>query len=495
MQALVMLAMLLGYYEFVRTYAAGIDTIEQTNAVAPCLFVLIMSFTAYRCIRARETTIWSPVFLFPVQSAVFFGLGPLVEVFGNPVTIDFLNRGAIDMRPDELLRSHVLSTLGIFFVMLGMWVHMLLFPNRWRRSANVGRQSSPIAKRVPFDPAYVALALILFGGTFRHLVIMPAQWGMIDLTVAGVLTALGSIVDVGFGLLAILIARGRKSLLIVFVVLWPAHVFLTVLSFAKSAIIIALLFPVIGFFAGNRNIKRLAVRLALVAIVFAVSQDWVHHGRAIVLERTQTINEADYSERLEILFDYAVNRRAYEQEGDARQGWWTRLNFSRVQAFAMTAYDTGRPCNSLSTAWMHFIPRAIWTEKPILYGPGLAFYETVTGNSLKSFLGLSIYGDLYWQFGWTGLALGCFAIGLLFSMLAWRSLSIMETDDFMRVPLVLIAFEIAALSPNKFVVNGLVGPMPIYIAYSVGIAFAYLIYASSSKRGGILLPGAKQTKS
>ncbi|MEO1406534.1 MAG: hypothetical protein AAFV54_08590, partial [Pseudomonadota bacterium] len=364
-------------------------------------------------------------------------------------------------------------------VMLGMWTHMSVFPGKWTVAGN-RRGQRVVTKRAPFDPLYVALAFILFGGIFRHLILMPALWGMIDVVVAGVLSSVGAIVDVGFGLLAILIARGRRTLLPFFALFWPAHVFLTVLSFAKAEILIALLFPVIGFFAGNQNIRRLTTRLIIVGIVFGVSQEWVHHGRAVVFERTQTINEADYGERVEILFDYVINNGESDLVQDERQGWWTRLNYTRVQSFAMTAYDNGRPGDTLASAWMYFIPRAIWSEKPILVSPGKAFYETVTGRNLNTFLGLSIYGDLYWQFGWNGLILGSFIIGILLSMLSWRSLSIMETEDFFRIPLVLIAFELAAISPTSFVVNGIIGQLPIYVAYSIGVSCLYLVLRSKS---------------
>ncbi|MEO0882824.1 MAG: hypothetical protein AAFY34_08805 [Pseudomonadota bacterium] len=474
-QALFMLLALVAGYQCVRGIFPDAETIRYANAAFPCIFISILLHTAYRCIRSRQATIWSPVFLVPVQSAVFFGFGPLVEVFGNDATIDYLNYSIIGMRPHELLRSHLVSTVGVACVMFGMWIHMVTHRTRWSFGGTAPHRRSGPLQRSPIDPTMVAFALIAAGGLFRHLLLMPAQWGMIDVVIAGVLTSLGAIVDVGFGLLAILIGRGRKGFIPAFLLLWPAHVFLTVLSFAKTEILIALLFPVIGFYAGNKNIRRLIVRLALVGIIFAASQEWVHHGRAVVFERTQTITDADYGTRTEILFDYIATPKQAVPIEDARQGWWTRLNYARVQSFAINAYDSGSPGDTLSTAWMYFIPRAIWAEKPILVSPGKAFFETVTGLNIQTFLGLSIYGDLYWNFGWLGVFVGCPLIGVLFAMLSWRSLRIMETEDFLRVPLVLITFELAAISPTEFIVNGILGLLPIYTAYAIGISVLYLV--------------------
>ena len=123
---------------------------------------------------------------------------------------------------------------------------------------------------------------------------------------------------------------------------------------------------------------------------------------------------------------------------------------------------------------MYFVPRAIWPEKPILVGPGLAFYETVTGRAAQTFLALSIYGDLYWNFGWSGIWIGCPLIGWLYAMVAWRSHQYIRANDFVRMPLVLMAFELAALSPTKYIINGIIGALPIYIVYLLlinGVSF------------------------
>jgi hypothetical protein len=101
-----------------------------------------------------------------------------------------------------------------------------------------------------------------------------------------------------------------------------------------------------------------------------------------------------------------------------------------------------------------------------MIGPGRSYYALVTGREgARSFLGLSIYGDLYWQFGWWGILLVCPLIGGFFAMITIRSLQAISTREFILFPTVLIGIQISMLGPTKYMINGIIGPIPIYIAY------------------------------
>ena len=132
----------------------------------------------------------------------------------------------------------------------------------------------------------------------------------------------------------------------------------------------------------------------------------------------------------------------------------------------MDAYDNGASYITLDRAWMYFIPRAIWPSKPILYGPALDFYRLLSGRAeAVSFLGLSIYGDLYLQFGWGGVFVGCILFGWLLGITASRAIQAVRSREFAMLPFVAMALELALLSPNKFILSGVIGPLPIMIFY------------------------------
>ena len=155
---------------------------------------------------------------------------------------------------------------------------------------------------------------------------------------------------------------------------------------------------------------------------------------------------------------------------------WTRLKLSGPQVSAMELYDAGFRNRTLNTAWMYFIPRVVWPDKPILYGPGLQFYRQLTGREdAVSFLGLSIYGDLYWQFGWLGVLVGGVLFGWVLGVTSALALRAIRSENFIMLPFVMMALDLAITAPNKYVINGVIGALPIMIAY-------YLLFSNFSKR-------------
>lgn len=441
---------------------------ELVNALAPLYFVAILIWLSHSTAKRVPEAIWSPAFWLPLQSAVFFGFGPLVEIFGNEATRDSLSTHILAVSTEELTRSNQLSTLGVSALLFGLWLHMQLYPRVWKAPLVKNRNSQPLVR-----PETLALAFVLVGGALKYFLLKPAQWGTLDYVVAGAVTGLSGIVDVGFGIMAYAIASGKSVFKIVFWVLWPIHFFLSWLSLSKFEIISAMLMPAVGAFVANRDLRRLSIYLAAMVLVFIAAQPWVHFGRAQILTTSGNIDEANYSERIEILERYSFHTDGLFSSVEERQGWWTRLSFAGPQVFAMKAHDAGSDYSSLGSAWMYFVPRAIWEDKPIMVGPGLEFYRQVTGNQQgQSFLGLSIYGDLYWQFGWLGVILGGGAIGWIFAMMSFRSIAAVRNREFIMMPAVALALEMALLGPNKYVSNGIIGSLPIYIAYLVAANIA-----------------------
>lgn len=236
---------------------------------------------------------------------------------------------------------------------------------------------------------------------------------------------------------------------------------------------------------------HLALRLFLVFLVFAVSQSFISDARVQVFERTGTFDQANYIDRAEIILDVlgAELASAGSSDEDRRQGWWTRLSYANVQAEAIRLREQGYRHSSIDEVWMYFVPRAVWPDKPILGQHGLVFYRLVTGREdAQSFLGLSIYGDLYWQYGWAGVVIGGSLIGWLFAMLASRSISAMRRREFILLPFVLLALNMAILGPTGFVTSAIIGPLPMLIAYYVS---ARLIVRAIRGRAGSSLTEAQ----
>ncbi len=433
-----------------------------------------MLVAAVRIVRHCPEAIWAPSFWILMNSAVFYGIGPLVEVYGNPSTRAALLYSELAVSPSELTRSNLLSASGITCLISGFWLHVCANPGKWKAVAS----SQPLARSY-ISPIHVAIAFVVGGAILRYLFIKPAQWGMIDMVIPGVLTSVAPILDVGFGIMTYLAVRGSPRLRCAIAICLPIHLLLTLLAMSKMELVIALMFPALGAYLGNRSLSRLAIMLAVIAYVFVPAQNLVHIGRAAILEKSGTINDAGYLERIDIVIDY-ISRQpdpvplSYGDE--QRQGWWTRLNFSGEQALAMALYDAGAAGSTLSNAWIRFIPRVLWPDKPIIRPLGAEFYNISVNRQGTSNLGLPIYGDLYWNYGWAGVIVGCLLIGWLFAAMSWRSIEALKKMEFIVLPAVLIAMLSAAQGLNNFVLDSIISRLPIYFAYlfSAGLLVKYL---------------------
>lgn len=130
----------------------------------------------------------------------------------------------------------------------------------------------------------------------------------------------------------------------------------------------------------------------------------------------------------------------------------------------MREFDAGRPGDTLGSAWIVFVPRLLWSEKPVGIGPGARFYKLATGRD-GTFLGLSVYGDAYWNFGWTGVIVLCSLMGGMIGLTSRLALYWLESRQVIYLPLIGLSMLSALLGPTKFFINGILAMIPLYLAY------------------------------
>lgn len=132
--ALVLLVPLLTLYLVMSVLLDASDGYEQVNGTAPLYFIAVLLDLSWRLSRACPESIWSSAFWLPLQSAVFFGFGPLVEVYGNEATKLALSGHALAINQEQLFRSNMLSTVGIACLLGGFWLHAVAKRRVWTRS-------------------------------------------------------------------------------------------------------------------------------------------------------------------------------------------------------------------------------------------------------------------------------------------------------------------------------------------------------------------------
>lgn len=472
------LVSLVFYYLIVQTFfLTSAAAIENANTIGPIALISMIAVTIYGTVRRFPVAVWTPYILYLIQSAIFFGLGPLVYKFGNEATLRWLEGGLLPITEFSLLKTNVLNTVAIASATIGFF--LISRTKRFRRP----KRASPTTEPKEIGLAALTIFFLIIGAFLKYLIILPYSFGMTSFVVPGSINNLANLYELGLSLVAYLSVK-KKTWRIVLWVLLPLHLSIVFLEFSKTSLIISLLLPALGAYLCHNSIKRLAIWGAAIFLLFYLVQPFIQYGRSEIFANTETIHRATLQERIEITRRFLQEQNALTAvEKDAAQVAWMRLAYAGPQAFAMQEYDEGRPGDSLKAAWIVFVPRAIWPEKPEGIGPGEDFYELVTGRR-GTHLGLSVYGDLYWQYGWTGVILLSSVMGVLFAYMSKSTLTWIHERQLIFLPAMLVSMLMALDGPTKYFINGILGGFVIYASY----IFAINVYLKSTRRRIIDVP-------
>ena len=196
-------------------------------------------------------------------------------------------------------------------------------------------------------------------------------------------------------------------------------------AYLRSAMLIPILAFSSGCVLGARSLRPL--RSAVMLPIYGAGLAFVAVFKAFGQLRTTMGAGAD---RIETL-----------RTAEAGGTWESVLAFvSRLTSFNqlsqvanLTERDGFYGGETLEYLGYAFIPRVLWPEKPVIAkGQWFAFqigraWEIETGRYTNS-INMTIPGELYLNFGWLGLAVGCFAVGAYF-MLVWRATRFWARDD------------------------------------------------------------------
>jgi len=428
------------------------------NTVLPLAITLGFGLMAIARVAAAPVLIWTPAVMFFVNMAVFAGVGPLVYVFGSEVTQAKIWSGAWALSPKELLATHALTLTGASAVMVGLW------------AGGFGAAKQPArAPRAWSAHSVPAAALVLFGigAIVRYGLLAPASFGGLELQIPGFVRNLRFLLDLGLALFAYLAVRRRGSWILLFWACFPPHLFFQLLEFKKSALAIALMLPVLGAFLANGKLRGLIAGGLLIGALVVALHPLVKQARAEMIALSGETFGASYTERVDILKALAAGTLAGtgpQAAGPQPQVGWIRLAYSAPQAIAMRSYDQGLARDTVSTAWQVIVPRALWPEKPDFTSLSAEFYTAITGGS-GTLTGATVFADSYWNFGWPGvLAIG-FVAGLFFAAMSRFAVAVVQARDFVLLPAVFLAMDMALRGMNGWVLTGLAGPLPVLLAY------------------------------
>lgn len=414
---------------------------HAANASLPAALGAACLWIGYRMVRNRPAALWTPLPWFLAAWAAYYGLGPLAYVYGTPETVAYMDTMyPVDER--TLLRTNMLNAVGLAAVILGA-----AFLSRVR--AGFAR---PTTHAAGDDPWRVALLFLVIGVPVKYLFELPYALRLVDYVLPGSVQYLGTFSGLAIVPLAVAAASGRRAAKPLFWLLVLAEIAVGLVMLAKLHIIKTVLLVFLGQYAVRPNLKRLIVTGLIVAVGYvAVLSPFVNFARTM-LDRASA---QDVAETASAVQAYAgEGRETLAEILPGVQGWWSRLAYANVQAFAMEQYDQGKPGWTFAMAGYVFIPRFLHDDKPIMT-PGIDFTYLIQGTDTSS-TGLGFVGEAYWNGGWPLVVLIGLFVGALFAVLGRFSVSAVRSRRWLYVPLVFQTIYLG-LRPDDWFVPAYIG--------------------------------------
>jgi hypothetical protein len=355
-----------------------------------------------------------PVFL-TVVAFVRFGLAPLPVYFNSKL----LNPYYRSVGYPELNRTFFLFVLG----MLAFWAGCRLYRQKWVESTS----AEPIASEAPSHVVLGwAVGFFLVGTGMKIYITRTYGWGYamsLDVYFAhlALLQTLMAIADVSIFALALMTIETcfhprssiRRVLLTIF---FLTEVFWGALSGMKLNVFRSFILVAVVVSIAKAKLEKKWI----VAILLAFVLIYPIQARYRSTLRSGTIDTREFG-----ALEHAGNTAA--QEASAQEsglsGWiesgWTLTvgRFDMLQAMAVTVSLDPWQVSQIQGDerwWMlpfyPFVPRFIWRNKPILVrGMRLSI---LLGAGSHTSTALTYPGDLYVDWGLSGILVGMFALGL-----------------------------------------------------------------------------------
>jgi len=429
------------------------------SAIALVAVTLLSGRAALNLLRRDSNSLWTPAVIYPVGTALFFGVGPMVVLFGTDATKALVSVGRYQITPEGLILTIFLTTIGVTFCLLGLVA---------------GLYSSGIKKDhhltpEPLSLSAIALTFFISGAVLKYGFVLPSEWGITEVVVPGALTNLGHMIDLSFAIMTFLALRKNKKWLLVFLLVWPVHIGISILTFEKREVMFAILLPAAGAYLAHRNWRRMVPWIVAAALAFTILQDVNTTARKVIKDRTGNISEADFVERVVLIQrivsgEYQLAQVSTAQLAEA-QLWWMRLDYSGAQLRAYQLYNQGIEGEWYQSLSEIFVPRFLWSDKPIKINPGRVFNRIVAANpEAQSNVGISIYADGYWQSGWFGTLLFSFIYGVILGGITRILYPKVVKRDLVYLPVIFLGMLTAGTGATKYL-EKIVGIMPIFFGY------------------------------
>lgn len=237
-------------------------------------------------------------------------------------------------------------------------------------------------------------------------------------------------------------------------------------SFLRSELLTPVMALAVGYFIGKGNVRyalsyRMIPLIAVLAIFSLFFQN-LGGNRSHFIDAFKESNNADKTNT-----SYLV-----VQETDKDNGLLLRnANIAQVSRVVKLVKENGHYKGTASAPLLAaFIPRFIWPDKPIVqlgawYALEIGVATELEDGRANNSVNMTIPGELYLDFGWIGLFIGCFFFGSLMAAF-WNAAQFMDSPYNISGTLwggYLLLYALAGIGPDLQIVISLTSTYIVFL--------------------------------
>lgn len=375
---------------------------EVVNLIGPVVFVLLLGCGALNALRISEFALCTGLFWMRIATAIYFGIGSLVDDVMNETTLAELH-AFYAASEEQVAKFNLISALSSLTILATIRFLDFVVPSR----------SSPVSIRR--DDRLLLRAGLLFssvGLVLKYQVIFPQATGALAPSPVGAMLAqLIWLSPIGLFMLTLWSLRHARAVLGAIILLGLLDSFGGMLRFSKADAMLPLMMVALAFLHHKTSWPRIIAVGLLAVFSFHLLQPLTAFGRAQLYDHHATTQAGSMEERLAIVTDYL--RTGTEAERRDFQGSLIRIAYVYAAAPAVALFDAGMSGDSLSDLPAVFVPRIFWPDKPEFHQ--FRDYTVLLTGLDTSATWMGYFGEAYWNLGWLGIPLVMIPLGMIFS--------------------------------------------------------------------------------
>jgi hypothetical protein len=433
----------------------------------PSLVVLAGSATAaLGTIRRDRTALLGPLPYLPAALGLYYGVGPLVYIWGSYATIAMMD-AFFPVAPPDYLQVQGLVAVGVVSIGLG-----LLIAGPWRHEKRFNPRRLIEKATIP-----TGVVLCLIGFAVEGFVELPRMTGADAGIPSGFVQQVGDFVMAGVIVLRLAAAGGRRGAVVFWGIALATQVTFGLFQTSKFAVLMPLVITLgveVALGTSTRVVLPLALGAGLMLPSFATV---MLIARSSLQERVGLVSSVNT--RLEAFRSANETRRSQDNQDTEIQQWWARISYVNYQSFVLQDYNNGNHGSTLKNVELIMIPRWVWPDKPNFSMLGTSFNVRVSGRG-GSAAAPGVLAEGYWNFGWLGVFLSGGGLGLCIG-LAQRAVSRVLRARWLAMTGMLVLAIRLSIRVDGWMVTDYIGVVALAVPLYAGV---WLVQNSWNKRAG-----------